>query len=168
MAFRSVPYESLSINPFTKLGREWALLTAGTAEGYNTMTVSWGSLGFIWGKPSVTVYVRPQRYTKEFVDREELFTLSFYAEEHKPALGYLGKASGRDGDKAAHVGFTPVFTHGTAYFEQADLVLVCRKMYRAPFTPESFIDKDADSRNYPEHDYHDLYIAEVVDVLIKE
>lgn len=168
MAFKSVPYESLSFNPFTKIGKEWALLTAGCEGDYNTMTVSWGSVGFIWGKPSVTVYVRPQRYTKKFVDREALFTLSFYSEAHKPALGYLGKASGRDGDKVAHVGFTPVFSNGTSYFEEAELVLVCRKMYRAPFTEENFLDKDADAKNYPEHDYHDLYIAEVVDVLVKE
>ncbi|MBO5253163.1 MAG: flavin reductase family protein, partial [Clostridia bacterium] len=94
MAFRSVPYESLSFNPFTKIGKDWALLTAGSEGDYNTMTVSWGSVGFIWGKPSVTVYVRPQRYTKKFVDRETLFTLSFYSEAHKSALGYLGKASG--------------------------------------------------------------------------
>lgn len=168
MAFKSVPYESLSFNPFTKIGKDWALLTAGTEENYNTMTVSWGGVGFIWGKPSVTVYVRPQRYTKQFVDREELFTLSFYPEDKKQALGYLGKASGRDGDKVAAVGFNPVFSHGTSYFEEAELVLVCRKMYQAPFTQENFIDKEADAKNYPEHDYHDLYIAEVVDVLVKE
>ena len=168
MAFKSVPYESLSFNPFTKIGKEWALLTAGTENSYNTMTVSWGGLGYIWNRPAATVYVRPQRYTKAFVDREDLFTLSFYNEEHKPALGYLGKASGRDGDKVAEVGFTPVFSHGTSYFEEAELVFVCRKMYRAPFTAENFIDKEADAKNYPEHDYHDLYIAEIVDVLVKE
>ena len=168
MAFKSVPYESLSFNPFTKIGKDWALLTAGTEDSYNTMTVSWGGVGYIWGKPSVTVYVRPQRYTKQFVDREELFTLSFYPEDKKSALGYLGKASGRDGDKVAFVGFNPVFSHGTSYFEEAELVLVCRKMYQAPFTQENFIDKEADAKNYPEHDYHDLYIAEVIDVLVKE
>lgn len=168
MAFKSVPYESLSFNPFTKIGKDWALLTAGTEGDFNTMTVSWGNVGFIWGKPSVTVYVRPQRYTKKFVDREALFTLSFYGEDKKPALGYLGKASGRDGDKVAHVGFTPVFSHGTSYFEEAELVFVCRKMYQAPLTGESFLDKDVDAACYPEHDYHDLYIAEIVDVLVKE
>ena len=168
MAFKSVPYESLSFNPFTKISKEWALLTAGTENSFNTMTVSWGGLGYIWNKPVATVYVRPQRYTKEFVDREDLFTLSFYNEEHKPALGYLGKASGRDGDKVAAVNFTPVFSNGTSYFEEAELVFVCRKMYRTPFTAENFIDKEADAKNYPEHDYHDLYIAEIVDVLVKE
>ena len=78
MAFRSVPYDSLSLNPFTKIGKEWALLTAGDENGFNTMTVSWGAMGFMWGKPSVTVYIRPQRYTKEFVDTRDTFTLSFF------------------------------------------------------------------------------------------
>ena len=168
MSFKSVPFESLSFNPFTKIGHEWALLTAGVEGSCNTMTVSWGGVGFIWGKPVVTVYVRPQRYTKEFIDREDFFTLSFYGEEHKPALGYLGKASGRDGDKVAHVGFTPAFSHGTSYFEEAELVFVCRKMSRTLIGADSFIDKEADSKFYPEHDYHEMYIAEVVDVLVKE
>lgn len=99
MAFRSVPYDSLSLNPFTKIGKEWALLTAGDENGFNTMTVSWGAMGFMWGKPSVTVYIRPQRYTKEFVDTRDTFTLSFYPAEKKDALSYLGKVSGRDEDK---------------------------------------------------------------------
>ena len=105
MTFRSVPYDSLSLNPFTKIGKEWALLTAGDENGFNTMTVSWGAMGFMWGKPSVTVYIRPQRYTKEFVDTRDTFTLSFYPAEKKDALSYLGKVSGRDEDKVKKVGF---------------------------------------------------------------
>ena len=93
MAFRSVPYDSLSLNPFTKIGKEWALLTAGDENGFNTMTVSWGAMGFMWGKPSVTAYIRPQRYTKEFVDTRDTFTLSFYPAEKKDALSYLGKVA---------------------------------------------------------------------------
>ena len=112
MAFRSVPYDSLSLNPFTKIGKEWALLTAGNENGFNTMTVSWGAMGFMWGKPSVTVYIRPQRYTKEFVDARDTFTLSFYPAEKKDALSYLGKVSGRDENKVKKVGFTPAFTNG--------------------------------------------------------
>lgn len=168
MAFRSVPYDSLSLNPFTKIGKEWALLTAGDENGFNTMTVSWGAMGFMWGKPSVTVYIRPQRYTKEFVDARDTFTLSFYPAEKKEALSYLGKISGRDEDKVAKVGFTPAFTNGSAYFEEAELVLVCRKMSRTPLKPEQFLDETVDDRWYPNKDYHEMYIAEVLDVLVKE
>lgn len=168
MAFRSVPYDSLSLNPFTKIGKEWALLTAGDENGFNTMTVSWGAMGFMWGKPSVTVYIRPQRYTKEFVDARDTFTLSFYPAEKKEALSYLGKISGRDEDKVAKVGFTPAFANGNAYFEEAELVLVCRKMSRTPLKPEQFLDETVDDRWYPNNDYHEMYIAEVLDVLVKE
>ena len=168
MAFRSVPYDSLSLNPFTKIGKEWALLTAGDENGFNTMTVSWGAMGFMWGKPSVTVYIRPQRYTKEFVDTRDTFTLSFYPAEKKDALSYLGKVSGRDEDKVKKVGFTPAFTNGNAYFEEAELVLVCRKMSRTPLRPEQFLDETVDGRWYPNKDYHEMYIAEVIDVLVKD
>ena len=99
MAFHSVPFDSLSLNPFTKLGQDWALVTAGDQNDFNTMTVSWGALGFIWGKPTVTIYIRPQRYTKEFLDRGDTFTLSFYPADQKPVLGYLGKVSGREENK---------------------------------------------------------------------
>ena len=166
---KEIPVSELMLNTMTKISDEWMLITAGCEErGYNTMTASWGHLGSLWGKHTSCIYIRPQRYTKEFIDREELFTLSFYKEEHKPALGYLGKTSGRDGDKAAHVGFTPVFSHGTSYFEEADFVFICRKMSRTTIAADSFIDKEAEQKNYPDHDWHDMYIAEIMDVLVKE
>ena len=103
MSFREVDLKSLEFSPFEKIGDEWALVTAGTTSGYNTMTVSWGGMGVLWGKDVVTIYVRPQRYTKEFLDANDRFTLSFYAPEHKEALRYLGTHSGRDSYKATHV-----------------------------------------------------------------
>ena len=141
---------------------------SGSAILTTPMPVSWGAMGFMWGKPSVTVYIRPQRYTKEFVDTRDTFTLSFYPAEKKDALSYLGKVSGRDEDKVKKVGFTPAFTNGNAYFEEAELVLVCRKMSRTPLRPEQFLDETVDGRWYPDKDYHEMYIAEVIDVLVKE
>lgn len=166
MSLHSVPFDSLSLNPFTKIGREWGLVTAGNESGFNTMTVSWGGLGFIWGKPTVTVYIRPQRYTKEFLDSNDTFTLSFYPEEQKEILGYLGRVSGRDENKVEKSGLTPAFGQGTAWFEEAELVFVCRKMSCTPIRPENFIDPTVD-KWYAEKDYHDMYIAEIVDVLVK-
>ena len=104
MALQEIPISDLSINPFELIGTEWGLVTAGDATGFNTMTVSWGGMGVIWGKNVVTIYVRPQRYTKRFIDAAGRFTLSFYAPEHKRALGVLGTKSGRDGDKVARWG----------------------------------------------------------------
>ena len=142
------------------------LITAGNeARGCNTMTASWGNLGTLWGRPTSLIYVRPQRYTTEFIDREELYTLAFFPEEYKKALGYLGTASGRDGDKIAAAGLTPVFDGDCTYFAEASLVLVCRKLYRAPILEETFIDKTIADQCYPEKDFHDMYVGEIVKVL---
>lgn len=165
---KEIDISQLQLNPMTQIAKEWMLLTAGSeATGYNTMTCSWGHLGSLWGHYTSVVYVRPQRYTKEFVDREELYTVCFF-DGKKKELGYLGSHSGRDEDKVAAVGFTPVFGEGYTYFAEASLVLVCKKLYRAPLLEEGFIDKDALERNYPDRDFHDLYVGQIQKVLIAE
>jgi flavin reductase (DIM6/NTAB) family NADH-FMN oxidoreductase RutF len=169
---KEISYTELNINPMTLIGGEWMLLTAGTREhGYNTMTCSWGHLGAIWGHgggyPTSVCYVRPQRYTKEFVDREELYTLCFF-NERKKELAYLGTHSGRDEDKVAKVGFTPAFGEGYTYFEEAKLVLVCRKLYRAPLKEEGFFHPEVVEDNYPNRDFHDLYIGKIEKVLVAD
>jgi len=172
LSLKKIDVKELQINPMTMIGNEWMLLTAGTKEsGYNAMTCSWGHLGSIWGAggggPTAICYVRPQRYTKEYIDREELYTLSFF-EDRKTELGYLGSHSGRDEDKVAKVGFTPAFGNGYTYFEEAKLVLVCRKLYRAPIKEEYFLQRSVLEKNYPLRDFHDMYIGEIVEVLVAE
>lgn len=171
--FQKVDVTKLSMNPMDLIAKEWMLLTAGCAErGYNTMTASWGHLGSIWGHggglPTAIAYVRPQRYTKEFMDREELYTLSFFPEEYKKALGYLGSHSGRDGDKVAAAGLTPVYGDGCTWFAEAKLVLVCRKLYVAPLLEEGFVDKSIVEQCYPGKDFHEMYFGEIVEALVKE
>lgn len=161
MPFERVDIADIECHPFTVLDKDWALVTAGELGHMNTMTVSWGGLGTLWNKPVATVYIRPQRYTKQFVDSNDRFTLSFFNGAYKKELGVLGVKSGRDGDKAAEVGFTPAAVGDSVSFEQADLVLVCRKLYVDAIEPEHFIDPSIDVTCYPEHDYHTLYIAEV-------
>lgn len=168
MAFQEVKIEELSFNPFTKIGKEWLLITAGKEESYNTMTASWGGVGVMWGKNVVSVYIRPQRYTKEFVDHNDLFTIAFLGENHRPALAYCGKISGRDEDKVKNAGLTPYFTDGTVAFEEADMIMVCKKQYHQEMRPECFDVKENDARWYPEKDYHTMYMAEIVKVLVKE
>lgn len=165
---KEIKRSQLTLDPFSLIGGDWMLLTAGTKEnGYNTMTCSWGHLGPIWAHDTAIAYVRPQRYTKEFVDREELYTLSFFDGRKKDLL-YLGTASGRDGDKVTAVGLTPVFEDGYTYFAEAKLVLVCRKLYQAPLKEEYFIDKKVIAAQYPEKDFHDLYVGQIVKVLTAE
>lgn len=161
MALEEINLSDLSINPFELIGHEWGLVTAGNEDGFNTMTISWGGMGVLWGKNVATIYIRPQRYTKQFVDAADRFTLSFYAPEHKHALSVLGTKSGRDGDKVAEVGFTPLFLDGTTAFEEARLVFVCRKLYASQFTPEQFIDTQIDEEVYPDQSHHTMYIGEI-------
>lgn len=170
---KEISVSELQMNPMTLIAKEWMLLTAGNEDrGYNTMTASWGHLGSIWGQgggmPTAVAYVRPQRYTKEFMDREPLFTLSFFPETYKKALGYLGSHSGRDEDKVAKVGLTPVFGEDHTYFAEAKLVLVCRKLYQAPLVEEGFVDKRIIEEAYPNRDFHDLYVGEIVKVLVQD
>ena len=170
---KEISVSELQMNPMTLIAKEWMLLTAGDeSRGYNTMTASWGHLGSIWGQggglPTAVAYVRPQRYTKEFMDREELFTLSFFPEEYKKALGYLGSHSGRDEDKVAKTGLTPLFGEGYTAFAEAKLVLVCRKLYRAPLVPEGLVDQSIIAQHYPNSDFHDMYIGQIVKVWVQE
>ena len=164
--FHEVNPLELSCNPFQMIGKDWALVTAGDETGCNTMTVSWGNMGIMWNKNIVTVFIRPQRYTKEFLDRFDNFTLSFYEESFREALKLCGSKSGRDLDKIKAAGLTPVHENGTTYFEEARLVLECKKIYLDKIRPEGFLDPSI-QKNYPENDYHLIYMGEITRVLQK-
>lgn len=147
---------------FQNLGNEWALLAAGNESKSNAMTVSWGSLGFIWQRPVVMAMVRPQRYTYEFTEAEELFSLSFYGREYRKALSVMGTRSGRDGDKVAEAGLTPCLIDGVPGFKEAYLTVIVRKLYRGKLEEAGFLSKAIGAEFYPEKDYHTLYFGEVV------
>lgn len=143
------------------------LVTAGNIDSYNTMTASWGGLGVLWGKDIAFCVIRPGRYTYEFMEKADTFTLSFFGNEYKKALSFCGSHSGRDCDKAKETGLTPVESeNGSVYFGEARLVLECKKIYFDDINPENFIDPDIDS-NYPKKDYHRMYVGEIVNVLAK-
>lgn len=169
--FKEVNIKDLDFNPSKEIADSWMLVTAGTKEtGYNTMTASWGATGSLWNgnRPVSIIFVRPQRYTKEFVDREEYYSLSFYSEEHHQALAYLGTHSGKDEDKVAKVGFTPEFDDKTTWFKEAKLVFICKKLYRQTLEEKDFIDQEVMEKSYPKRDFHDVYVGEIVKVLVNE
>ena len=118
---------SYALNTFN---RDWALVTAGTIDRFNTMTISWGGMGTLWSRPVATVYVKPCRYTHEFMENNDYFTVSFFPEKYREDLGILGSRSGRDGDKVALTSLTPKAGEQWVSFEEAEHVLVCRKIYR--------------------------------------
>ena len=132
--------DTLDFNPYKKIGKEWFLVTAGDESGWNTMTASWGFAGVMWGKNTFTTVIRPQRYTKEFIDKAEYFTISFFKEEYKKALSFCGSHSGRDCDKAKETGLPPV----------------------------GFVDTENDEKWYSDKDYHYQYIGEIVKAFVKE
>ena len=166
MSFKEIDYKTLQINPFTKLNDEWALLSAGNAGKYNTMTISWGAMGTMWNKPVVIIFIRPQRYTKEFVENSDLFTVSFFSDDYKKALGILGSKSGRNSDKIAESGLTPSFTFDTVTFGEARTVFVCRKLFGGQQLDDSkFVDAGLASSMYPDKDYSYFYFGEILKVL---
>ena len=126
----------MQVNPFTKFEKDWALLTAGTEEHFNSMTIGWGSFGTVWNKDVLTVYVRPDRYTWQFMKDSDCFTVSFYPESCREALLLMGHLSGRDGDKVAAAGLTPRSLPEGITFEEATETFVCQKIYMAPMAYE--------------------------------
>lgn len=168
MSFKEIKPEELSKNPFTMIGKEWLLVTAEKDGKVNTMTASWGGVGVMWGKNVAFVVLRPQRYTKEFVDAGETFSLSVLDESFRKTYSYLGTVSGRDEDKIAKSGLTAAHEGETPYFEEANTVLVCRKLYAQEYQPECFLKEELDAKWYPGKDYHTMYIAEIEKVLVKE
>lgn len=159
----------IGYNTFDLFKNRWALVTAGDSEGYNTMTVSWGAVGELWGKDMATVYIRPQRYTEEFMNKSDYFTVSVYPLDMKKQIhGVCGSKSGRDTDKASECGITPCFDEKAPFFEEAELVLVCRKVAKSTFNPDEFIDGSIDEAWYPQKDYHYIYYGEIEKVLISK
>jgi flavin reductase (DIM6/NTAB) family NADH-FMN oxidoreductase RutF len=147
-----------------RLVNDWALLTAGDEDDWNTMTIAWGSMGDLWWKPVVDVYVVPTRYTYEFLERHDWFTVSFFPQEFRSDLELLGSVSGRDGDKVAQTKLTPVALEHGVSFAQADTTLVCRKIYEQPLDPNA-IPAEVMASKYANMDPHTLFIGEIVSAL---
>ena len=165
--FKEITVKDFPLNPF-EIKNKWMLITAAKADGtVNTMTASWGSFGVMWNKEVVFVVIRPQRYTKEFVDSADSFSLTFFDKNYLKDLGYLGKVSGRDEDKIAKTGLTIAKDNNIPYFEEAETVIFAKKLFLQPIEADSFLYKEIIDQWYPEKDFHTLYIAEITKILTK-
>lgn len=156
---------------FDLIGKQWMLVTAGNVnEGFNTMTASWGGLGWLWNKPVAFIFIRPERYTYGFIEKNDKLTLSFYGEQYRKALSICGSKSGRDTDKVKECGFTPVATDGgSVSFAEAELTLDCRKLFKAQMSECDFIDKDVLARWYnsnPGGSLHTAYVVEIENLYV--
>ena len=166
--FQPYPIDMLNMNPFTKIGKEWALISAGDKNKCNTMTVSWGGVGVLWGKNVVYIFIRDSRYTKEFIDNGEFFSMSFFDEKYRDALSYCGKESGRNvDDKFKGAGLTPAFRHNIPYPDEANLVLLCRKMAAVPITEDTFVDPQIMPKWYSDNDMHVMYGGEIIEAVAR-
>lgn len=165
--FKSIKPETIGDNVFRLIGSDWMLITAGDKKSFNTMTASWGGLGVLWNKNVSTIFVRPQRYTHEFLERAGTYTLSFFDETYRGVLNFCGAKSGREVDKVKETGLTPAQTPGgSPCFAEARLVIECRKIYFQDLNPANFLDPKIDA-NYPIRDYHRMYIGEIIACLAK-
>ena len=163
--FKEISAKEIDGNLIKAIADEWMLISAGNENSYNMMTASWGFGGEMWGNDSVIAMIRPQRYTMDFVNDNDYFTLSFYG-DNKGVHKVCGSMSGRDVDKTQLTGLTPVFSDGTVYFEEARMVIVCKKQYVDILKEECFADKEP-LKCYENKDYHYMIIGKIEKVLIK-
>ncbi len=163
--FELIKPEEITENPFMEIGTNWMLITSGQMDNMNTMTAAWGCFGVLWHLNIAQIFVRPQRYTYQYLERNKLFTLSFFEEKHKNILQYCGRKSGKDTDKIKDCNLTPFLTNqGGIGFDQAKQILVCKKLFYSDIDPNNFLDSKTHVL-YPLKDYHRMYTAEVIEVL---
>lgn len=162
--FKEISAKEIKDNLIKAIADEWMLVSAGNQNGYNMMTASWGFAGEMWGNDSVIAMVRPQRYTMDFIENNDYFTLSFYG-ENKEIHKVCGSKSGRDVDKTALTGLSPIFSDNTVYFEQARLVLICKKQYVGSLKAENFTDDEP--LKWYNGDFHNVIIGKIEKVLVK-
>lgn len=167
MERQNIPFDQFDSQVFHLFDKQWMVLTSGdiVTSRYNAMTISWGSIGFVWGRPFVQVLVRPQRYTFEFMEHYDSFTLCAFPIEYRQALSLLGTKSGREGDKIGTAGLTPIPVDCIAApgYQEAELIFECRKIYWQDFDPAHFAAPDI-AKNYPIQDYHRVYFGEILKI----
>lgn len=172
MEFQTIKAEDLSMNVIQSIRYDWLLITGGDKDNYNSMTACWGGIGHLWDNHHCCfIFIRPSRYTYEFLEKYDYFTIQFFNEKYKDKLHFLGTTSGRDMDKIEKVDFTPIFSkNNSVYYEEAKMVIDCKKIYYQDIDPENFLDKSVDNwykENYPEDGYHRMYVGSIDDILIK-
>lgn len=168
---KNIDFAELKANAAQLIGKQWMLITAGTPEHFNCMTASWGGLGYLWNRPVAFLFVRPNRHTTGFIDAQEKLTLTFMPEHYRQDLVFCGRNSGRDVDKMAHTSLKPLpLGPATVSFEDADLVLECRKMFKSEMQQADFINwAEVSPAFYAEDNpLHLLYICEITSTLVRE
>jgi len=164
--FKNISPEKIENNAIHLIANEWMLITAGNINSFNNMTAAWGGLGNLWNKPVAYVFIRPTRYTYEFIEKNDYFTICFFEEKFRNMLNLTGTKSGREIDKMHGLGLTPVkSSNNSVYYEEAGIVMECRKLYYQDIDPTHFLEENI-IRNYPKLDFHRMYVGEITETLI--
>ncbi len=168
MVFQEVINEDFLCNPFTIVGKEWLLITAKKDGVVNTMTASWGGFGHLWNKDVVNIFVRQSRFTKEFIDNADGFSISVLnKDKYLEQLRYLGTVSGRTEDKIKKSKLTINYVDDIPYFFEANTVVICKKLFAQTLDSNNIIDNLVTEKFYNDGDNHELYFGEVTKILKK-
>ena len=166
--FKSITPDELTQNAYSLIGSDWMLITAEKDGVVNTMTASWGGLGIMWGMPAAFIFIRPQRYTKEFIDAGSYLSLNILGASFRKQLSYLGSVSGRDEPKIQRAGLTVCHDNGIPFFDESRLVLFCRKLFAQELEEGQFVDKEIISKWYPNKDFHTMYVCGIDKIVMQE
>lgn len=161
---KQISVNEINDNIFQLISKDWALITTKANNKINAMTASWLQLGYLWNKNVITAYIRPQRYTHQFMMENDTFSVAFFDNHYKSALQYCGTISGYDEDKLEKCQLTTSLLNNTPVINEARLILVCRKLYTYTLQPNNFNDTTIPTTNYPNSDYHDCFVAEIIGV----
>jgi flavin reductase (DIM6/NTAB) family NADH-FMN oxidoreductase RutF len=165
--FQPYPIDLIEFDPFTKIGKEWMLITASEGDKINAMTASWGGVGVLWGKNAAFIFVRDSRYTKELIDRSDHFSLTFFDNSHKSALKYFGMVTGRREDKIKTAKMNVNYYEDIPFIDEGNFVICCRKISATPILPEQFLDSEIQEKWYADGDLHTMYVGEIIQILAR-
>ncbi len=165
---KSISIEELNGNLVKMIHLGCPILTVQDKDKVNGMTVNWVQVGYLWNRPVVSVYVRPQRHTFNLINSEDNFSLAFLGSDQKENIAYLGKASGKDEDKLAHCGFTTSYINDTPYIDEAKTVFICKKLNVSDLNSDQFLDESIPNNIYKTNDFHRVFVAEIKEVLVED
>ena len=164
--FQPYPIDTIEINPFKLIGKDWGVITVEKDGKVNAMTAGWGGMGVLWGKNVMNIFVRESRYTKEFLDQTDLFSVTFFEDKYRSSLKYLGAVSGRDEDKIKNARLNVNHDLNVPFIDEGNFVVICKKLMSAPVLPEN-IPEEYKKEWYPDGDYHTVYLGENFDLLAR-
>lgn len=163
---KEIQIKDFDENIFELIDKDWLIINSYSEEKVNSMTASWAGMGILWNKNVAYLFVRPQRYTQELLKNNEYFSISVFDEKYRDELNYLGRASGRNENKLEKVGFTVKWDENKApMIKEARFNIMVKKLYCQQMVAESFIDKSLIEKNYPENDFHYMYVVEILKIL---